>query len=73
MSKNCDAKKKLKEQIENMSKYHQIEILRILHNTDNIAINENSNGTFINLTELPDKIIEPLEAYIQYVNEQKFI
>ena len=38
----------LKDQIENMPKYHQIEILKILNKNENINKNENKNGTFIN-------------------------
>ena len=60
----------LKESIENMSKFHQIEILRIL-SKKNVHLNENSNGTFVNLTEQPDEIINDIKQYIRYVNEQQ--
>jgi len=62
---------KLKETIESMSKYHQIEVLRILNKTKNVTLNENNNGTFVNLTELSPDIINELENYINYVNEQQ--
>ena len=52
--------KNLKEKIEKMSKYHQVEILRVLVEKHNIAINENNNGVFINLTELDYIVIEDL-------------
>ena len=60
----------LKERIEKMPVYHQIEILRIFKDSD-ILLNENNNGTFINLTELDNTIIEKLDKYISYVNEQE--
>jgi signal-transduction protein with cAMP-binding, CBS, and nucleotidyltransferase domain len=60
----------LKERIEKMPVYHQIEILRIFNESD-ILLNENNNGTFINLTELDYSIIEKLDKYISYVNEQE--
>ena len=60
----------LKETIEQMSKYHQIEILRIL-NSNFVYLNENNNGTFVNLTELDDKYIQLLENYTKYVIEQQ--
>ncbi len=60
----------LKTRIEQMSVYHQIEILRIFQD-NNILLNENNNGTFINLTELESGIIEKLDKYISYVNEQE--
>lgn len=61
----------LKERIERMDKYHQIEILRILNKWTEIKKNENNNGTFINLTELSDEIIKELEKYTEYVDEQQ--
>jgi hypothetical protein len=62
---------KLKDRIESMDKYHQIEILRILHQFSFVAKNENNNGTFINLTELTPEVIEALEKYTNYVDEQQ--
>lgn len=62
---------KLKTSIEDMSKYHQIEILRILYNLNEICINENNNGSFINLTEQSEYIISELEKYTVYVKEQQ--
>ena len=61
----------LKERIESMEKYHQIEILRILNEFNYIKTNENNNGTFINLSELSENIIMELEKYTKYVDEQQ--
>jgi hypothetical protein len=61
----------LKERIEIMEKYHQIEILRILHKFPEVKTNENNNGTFVNLTELSAEIIKELEKYTDYVDEQQ--
>jgi hypothetical protein len=61
----------IKEKIEKMDKYHQIEILRILSNCTEVTLNENNNGTFINLTELSTETIKELEKYTDYVNEQQ--
>lgn len=63
--------KNLKEKIEKMSKYHQVEILRVLVEKHNIAINENNNGVFINLTELDYIVIEDLFRYSNYVEVQE--
>jgi|TARA_Y100000996_G_scaffold301057_1_gene238681 signal-transduction protein with cAMP-binding, CBS, and nucleotidyltransferase domain len=70
MSSSTKMLQTLKARIENMPVYHQIEILRIFQEND-ILLNENNNGTFINLTELESGIIEKLEKYISYVNEQE--
>jgi len=61
----------LKDRIESMDKYHQIEILRILNKFSEIKKNENNNGTFINLTELSLEVIKELEKYTDYVDEQQ--
>lgn len=61
----------LKERIELMDKYHQIEILRILSKNEQVTLNENNNGTFVNLTELSAEIKNELEKYVEYVIEQQ--
>jgi len=61
----------LREQIENMSKFNQIEILRILTKTKNVIINENKYGIHINLSELNSSILNELMVYIKYVNTQE--
>ena len=60
----------IKTRIENMSIYHQKEILRIF-NDNSTTLNQNNNGTFINLTQLDNSIIEKINKYIQYVDEQE--
>ena len=61
----------IREQIENMSKFNQIEILRILTKNENVIINENKYGIHINLSELRDSILNELMVYIKYVNTQE--
>tara|TARA_B110000483_G_scaffold243182_1_gene331729 strand:- start:7311 stop:7586 length:276 start_codon:yes stop_codon:yes gene_type:complete len=60
----------MKTRIESMALYHQIEILRIFSD-NNTNLSENNNGTFINLTEVNDSIIEQINKYIKYVDEQE--
>ena len=61
----------LKERIESMDKYHQIEVLRILTKQSSVKINENNNGTFVNLTEQNSGVIAELYKYTNYVEEQQ--
>jgi hypothetical protein len=61
----------IREQIENMSKFNQIEILRILTKNKNVITNENKYGIHINLSELEDSILNELMVYIKYVNTQE--
>ena len=62
---------KLKERIEFMPKYHQIEILRLLNNAASVKKNENNNGTFVNLTEQSKEVLIELEKYANYVDDQQ--
>ena len=57
--------------IEKMDKVHHIEILKILLSEENNYINENNNGTFINLSDLKNNSIEKLKEYIIYFNKQQ--
>lgn len=61
---------KLKDDIERLPIFHQIEILRILQ-TKNTNLNENKNGVFINITKLSDETLLQIEEYIEYVNAQE--
>lgn len=72
-SNNLDFNKlnQLRETIENMSKFNQIEVLRILTNHKDVIINENKYGIHINLTELSQPIIDEIEVYIKYVKAQE--
>ncbi len=63
--------KQLRDRIEGMSKYHQTEVLRILTHTESVSVNENSNGCFINLTELDDSVRSKLSKYVTYVDQQE--
>jgi hypothetical protein len=54
-----------------MSKFNQIEILRILTNHKEVIINENKYGIHINLSELSSNIIRDLFVYVNYVNAQE--
>lgn len=57
--------------IERMNKFNQIEVLRILNKDPDITLNENKYGVHVNLTEIKEEIINELECYINYVNTQE--
>jgi hypothetical protein len=61
----------IRESIENMSKFNQIEILRILTRHKEVIINENKYGIHINLSDLPNDILDELLVYVNYVNTQE--
>jgi hypothetical protein len=62
---------RLKERIEKLNKFHQIEILKLLKTNDSCTLNENKNGIFVNLTSLSDGLIFELEKYLEYVQKQE--
>ena len=61
----------IRETIESMNKFNQIEVLRIMNKHDDVTLNENKYGIHINLSELQTEIIEELNTYIKYVNTQE--
>ena len=61
----------IRDQIEQMSKFNQIEILRLLTKHKNVIINENKYGIHINLSELENTTLNELMVYIKYVNTQE--
>lgn len=61
----------LRESIENMNKFNQVEILRIFNKHKDVTINENKYGIHINLSELKKDVLDELSTYIKYVNTQE--
>jgi hypothetical protein len=61
----------IRESIENMSKFNQIEILRILKKHKEVIINENKYGIHINLSDLRNDILDELLVYVNYVATQE--
>jgi hypothetical protein len=57
--------------IENMSKFNQVEILRILSKHNDVTLNENKYGIHVNLSDLKEDIVEELLVYVNYVNAQE--
>jgi hypothetical protein len=61
----------IRESIENMNKFNQVEVLRILNGHNDVILNENKYGVHVNLTELNKNVIEEIKMYINYVNNQE--
>jgi signal recognition particle GTPase len=61
----------LREKIESMPKFNQIEVLRILSKDGKITLNENKYGVLVNMTDFGDDVIGKLKNYISYVNTQE--
>jgi len=61
----------IREKIESMPKFNQVEILRILSKRNDVTLNENKYGIHINLTDVPEEVINELKVYINYANAQE--
>jgi len=61
----------IRDTIQNMNKFNQIEVLRILSKYPEVILNENKYGIHINLTELKKNILDEINLYIKYVNTQE--
>ena len=61
----------IREQIENMTKFNQIEVLRVLTKNKEVIINENKYGIHINLSDIDISILKELTLYIKYVQKQE--
>ena len=57
----------IKKVVEEYNSEQQEDILNIIREGDNISINENKNGFFINLTNLSNEIIGKIEKYMEYI------
>jgi|SaaInlV_150m_DNA_4_1039716.scaffolds.fasta_scaffold46033_2 hypothetical protein len=62
---------KIKTRIEKLSKGNQIEILKILHTSPDVKLNENKSGVYVNLSFLPEKVYKKMITYLDYVQEQE--
>ena len=67
---NVDSLKFLRDKIESLTVFHQVEILRILQ-TNRITFSENKNGVFVNLTYVNPDVIDKINEYIIYVYKQE--
>ena len=61
----------IRNSIEIMNKFNQVETLRILKNHENVFLNENKYGIHVNLSELDKPVLHELKMYINYVNVQE--
>jgi hypothetical protein len=60
---------KIRKMIELLEVNHHIEIAKILHK-NNIRLSENSNGIFINLSNLDNNSMDKIKEYLSFVKNQ---
>ena len=59
----------LKDKIEKLEKFHQIQILEILVE-NKASFTENRNGIFVNLIKVNKSVIQKIREYLLYVSNQ---
>jgi len=62
--------KMLRDNIEALSTFHQIEVLRILYK-NHITFSENKNGVFLNLSYVNLEVIHKISEYVTFVHNQE--
>lgn len=62
--------KMLRDNIEALPNFHQIEILRILYK-NHITFSENKNGVFLNLSYVSLDVIHKISEYVTFVQNQE--
>ncbi len=61
----------IRDSIEKMNKFNQVEVLRILNKSKDVILNENKNGIYVNLTEIDDFVLSELVKFIDYTTGQE--
>jgi len=61
----------LKDKLEKMNKSQQIELARMLIQEYRVTYDENQNGIFINMSELPPSILEKIRSFLKYIELQE--
>ena len=68
---NVNTLDKIKQQVEKLSLIQQLEILKILHRNNEVKLNENKSGVYVNLSFLPKSAIDHICEYLSYVTDQE--
>ncbi len=63
-------KKKLKDLIKNLNRFELIEIFNIFKE-EKCSFSENTNGIFINITNVEEEVINKVYKFIEYIEEKK--
>jgi len=61
----------LKDKLEKMNKSQQIELARMLIHEYRVTYDENQNGIFINMSELPPSILDKVRSFLKYIELQE--
>ena len=71
MNKNIKKFENINSKFEKLNKKQHIELLRIITKDEKVNISENKNGTFINMNELNNEIINKIVEYLNYIETKE--
>ena len=71
MNKNTEQLELLKQNIENLEKPRQLEVLKIIYKKQSSILNENKNGIYINMSSLLNETLDELKEYMKYIYTQE--
>ena len=60
----------LRDRVEALPKQYHKDVARILFDS-NIAFDENKNGLFINLSTVPQEVLEKMARFVTYIDLQQ--
>jgi len=66
MEQTCDVSK-IQRVIQTFNKEEQIQLLKIVYESEPSKISENNNGSFIYMDDLSQETLKKMENYIEYV------
>ena len=49
----------------------QVEVLKILNGDDKVILNENKSGIYVNLSFLPEEVVDKIDNFVKYVQDQE--
>mgnify|MGYP006085463417 CR=1 FL=1 len=56
--------------IEKSNKTDHVEILRIIKSNSSINITENNNGCFVNMKDIPERVLQDIKLYLNYIKNK---
>jgi hypothetical protein len=71
MKMETQSLEELKSCIEKMTKPQQLEVLKILHANQDVKLNENKSGVYVNLSFLPENVLLRMRSYLSYIKDQE--
>ena len=71
LEKQMTSLEDLKQKIESLDLRHHLIIGAILKNNAQVKLNENKSGTLVNLSLIPQDVIEEIRKYLSYIDDQE--